>query len=150
MENFNTDDIKEKFIEAMDDDFNTPIVISYLYDTFKYMNYIMKNVNKENRIQTANTLASIINSLKEVYGVIGLFGQEPKLFIEEIKDKYLNELNITRETIEKLIQERKDAKTNKDFELADNIRNKLLESGIVLNDTREGTTWTIKQLYTIE
>ena len=150
LENFNADDIKEKFIEAMDDDFNTPIVISYLYDTFKYMNYIMKNVNKENRIQTANTLASIINSLKEVYGVIGLFGQEPKLFIEEIKDKYLNELNITREIIEKLIQERKDAKTNKDFELADNIRNKLLESGIVLNDTREGTTWTIKQLYTIE
>ena len=150
LEGYNVYDIKDKFIEAMDDDFNTPIAISYLYDIFKYMNYIMKNVNKENRVQTANTLASMIKSLKEVYGVIGLFGQEPKLFIEEIKDKYLNELSITREKIEKLIQERKDAKTNKDFELADNIRNKLLESGIVLNDTREGTTWTIKQLYNVE
>ena len=150
LEGYNVYDIKDKFIEAMDDDFNTPIAISYLYDIFKYMNYIMKNVNKENRVQTANTLASMIKSLKEVYGVIGLFGQEPKLFIEEIKDKYSNELSITREKIEKLIQERKDAKTNKDFELADNIRNTLLESGIVLNDTREGTTWTIKQLYNVE
>ena len=150
MEGYNVDDIKDKFIEAMDDDFNTPIAISYLYDIFKYMNYIMKNVNKGNRVQTANTLSNIINSLKDVYGVIGLFGQEPENFIENIKNKYLNELNISKEEIEKQIQERKNAKEKKDFDLADSIRDRLLAEGIVLNDTREGTTWTIRQLYSAE
>ena len=114
------------------------------------MNYIMKNVNKGNRVQTANTLSNIINSLKDVYGVIGLFGQEPENFIENMKNKYLNELNISKEEIEKQIQERKNAKENKDFDLADSIRDKLLAEGIVLNDTREGTTWTIRQLYSAE
>ena len=150
LEGYNVDDIKDKFIEAMDDDFNTPIAISYLYDIFKYMNYIMKNVNKGNRVQTANTLSNIINSLKDVYGVIGLFGQEPENFIENMKNKYLNELNISKEEIERQIQERKNAKENKDFDLADSIRDKLLAAGIVLNDTREGTTWTIRQLYSAE
>ena len=150
LEGYNVDEIKDKFIEAMDDDFNTPIAISYLYDIFKYMNYIMKNVNRGNRVQTANTLSNIINSLKDVYGVIGLFGQEPETFIENIKNKYLNELNISKEEIEKQIQERKNAKENKDFDLADSIRDKLLAAGIVLNDTREGTTWTIRQLYSAE
>ena len=150
LEGYNVDDIKDKFIEAMDDDFNTPIAISYLYDIFKYMNYIMKNVNKGNRVQTANTLSNIINSLKDVYGVIGLFGQEPENFIENMKNKYLNELNISKEEIEKQIQERKNAKENKEFDLADSIRDKLLAAGIVLNDTREGTTWTIRQLYSAE
>ena len=143
-------DIKEKFIEAMDDDFNTPVAISYLYDTFKYMNYIMKNVNKGNRVQTANTLDDIINSIKEVYGVIGLFEQNPESIIDELKDKYLIELNISKDYIEDKINERNIAKKEKDFSLADNIRDELHEKGIVLNDTREGTTWTIKQLYSAE
>lgn len=150
LEDYDSNSIKNKFIEAMDDDFNTPIAISYLYDMFKYVNFILKNVNKGNRVQTANTISSIISSLKDVYGVIGLFEQEPKVFVEEIKDKYLNELNINREEIEKLIQDRENLKNNKDYEAADRIRNELLDKGIVLNDTREGTTWTIRQLYSAE
>lgn len=142
--------IKSKFIDAMDDDFNTPIAISELYEIFKYMNYIIKDVNKSNRALTVNTLSSIISSLKENYGVIGLFEQEPTSFIEEIKKKYVEELDITLDFIEEKIQERKLAKQNKEYDKADSIRKELQDSGIVLNDTREGTTWTVRQLYSAE
>ena len=147
---YDTENIKNYFIEAMDDDFNTPIAISQLYDLFKYINYAMKNSNKGNRVQTANTLNNIINSIKEVYGVIGLFEQEPNIFINELKNKYVNELNITVEEINNKVEERKQAKINKDFDLADKIRQDLQEKGIILNDSREGTTWTIRQLYSAE
>ena len=147
---YDSQEIKNNFIEAMDDDFNTPIAISRLYDVFKYINLAMKNSNKGNRVQTANTLNSIINSIKEVYGVIGLFEQEADVFVNELKNKYVNELNITVDEINNKIEERKQAKINKDFELADRIREELQESGIVLNDSRNGTTWTIRQLYSAE
>ena len=147
---YDSQEIKNNFIEAMDDDFNTPIAISRLYDVFKYINFAMKNSNKGNRVQTANTLNSIINSIKEVYGVIGLFEQEADVFVNELKNKYVNELNITVDEINNKIEERKQAKINKDFELADRIREELQESGIVLNDSRNGTTWTIRQLYSAE
>ena len=147
---YDREEIKNNFIEAMDDDFNTPIAISQLYDLFKYINFAMKNSNKGNRVQTANTINSIISYIKEVYGVIGLFEQEPNIFIIELKNKYVSELNITVEEINNKIEERKQAKSNKDFYLADKIREELQERGIILNDSRQGTTWTIRQLYSAE
>ena len=64
-----------------------------------------------------------------------------------MKDKYLKKINIAKSDIEEKIAERKDAKQNKDYEKADKIRNQLDEKGIMLNDTANGTTWDIKELY---
>ena len=55
------------------------------------------------------------------------------------KDEVDDELTVY---IEEMIEKRKEAKKNKDYESADNIRNELLEKGIELKDTREGTTWS--------
>ena len=139
--------IKDKFIEAMDDDFNTPAAIANLHTVFKFVNNIIKTANKANRQIVANTLVKILNDVKEVYGVLGFFGQEPKEFIEELKNKYLNKIGLEKRYIEEKIEERKVAKQNKDYELADSIREELSQKGIILNDTIEGTTWDIKQLY---
>ena len=139
--------IKDKFIEAMDDDFNTPAAIANLHTIFKFVNNTIKTAGKGNRQIVANTLAKVLNDVKEVYGVLGFFKQDPKEFIEELKNKYLNKIDLKKEYIEEKIKERKDAKQNKNYELADNIREELSEKGIILNDTIEGTTWDIKQLY---
>ena len=139
--------IKDKFIEAMDDDFNTPVAIANLHTIFKYVNNLIKTANKTNREQIANTFAKILKEVKDAYSVLGFLGQDANEFINEMKEKYLGKINIDKSYIEEKIQERKDAKQNKNYELADSIRNELSEKGIILNDTVDGTTWDIKELY---
>ena len=139
--------IKEKFIEAMDDDFNTTAAIANLHILFKYINNIIKTAKKDTREKVANTLAKMWKDIAEVYGILGFFKQEPDKFIEEMKEKYLNKMNLEKKFIETKIAERKEAKANKNYELADLIRAELDEKGIILNDTVEGTIWDIKELY---
>lgn len=139
--------IISKFIEVMDDDFNSALAIANLHTIFKYANNAMKTAKKGNRQIVANTLAKILKDLKEVYGILGLFEQEPEEFLSEMKEKYLKKLNLDVEEIEKQISERTEAKKNKDFEKADSIRDNLDKRGILLKDTREGTIWDLKLLY---
>ena len=142
--------IKDKFINAMDDDFNTAIVISELFNIFKYINLKIKNSNKDNRAIIANTLKNIVQISIELYNLIGLFTQTPIEFINVLKNKYINILNISYDEINELIRKRIEAKENKKYDVADKIRNELSEKGIILNDTKEGTTWNIKKLYNID
>ena len=142
--------IKDRFINAMDDDFNTAIVISELFNIFKYINLKIKNSNKDNRAIIANTLKNIVKISIELYNLIGLFTQTPIEFINVLKNKYINILNISYDEINELIRKRIEAKENKKYDLADKIRNELSEKGIILNDTKDGTTWNIKKLYNID
>ena len=64
-----------------------------------------------------------------------------------MREKYLNKLNINTNEIEEQINKRAEAKKNKDYETADAIRAELDKKGILLNDTKDGTTWDIKELY---
>lgn len=139
--------IKEDFINVMDDDFNTPAAIANLHAIFKYANGILKAVKKDNRQKTANTLKAILDEVKDAYKVIGFFTQEPEKFISELKIKYLNKLGIEENEILSKIEERKEAKKDKDYETADKIRSELDEKGIILNDTVNGTVWDVKALY---
>ena len=141
------DSIEKDFIEAMDDDFNTSAAIANLHVIFKNANNLLKGVKKDKREITANTLAKIIKKVEEVYGVLGFFKQDAGTFIKEMREKYLKKLNIEITDIENEIAKRVDAKKNKDYELADKIRAKLDDKGIILNDTADGTTWDIKLLY---
>ena len=142
--------IKDKFISAMDDDFNTTIALSELFNIFKYINLKIKNSNKSNRAIVAKTLKDIVSNTIELYNIVGLFTQEPIEFINMLKNKYINALDISGDEINKLIKKRIEAKNNKDYEKADKIRNELLEKGIILNDTKEGTIWDIKKLYNLD
>lgn len=148
------DDISESiipnFIEVMDDDFNSAAALSNLHSIFKYVNVIMKNAKKNNREKTANTLAKILANVKEVYGILGLFEQEPEKFLTEMKQKYVANLDITEEKIDEMIAKRSEAKKIKDFETADAIRSELDSKGIILNDTVNGTTWNVKALFNID
>ena len=139
--------IISKFIEAMDDDFNTVLAIANLHIIFKYVNNIMKSAKKSNKHIVANTLEKVLKDLKSVYKILGFFEQEPEDFLAEIKEKYIKKLNIDVKDVENQISERAEAKKSKDFEKADAIRNELEEKGILVKDTREGTIWDLKTLY---
>lgn len=105
----------------MDDDINTADAISAIFELARFIN---SNVNEESSIEFAKKCLSEFEELTNVLNIVN-----------KKQDEVLDA------DIEKLIQDRTDAKKNKNFALADEIRNKLLDMGIVLEDTRQGTKW---------
>ena len=117
------DEIKERFVAAMDDDFNTPQALAAVFD--------LVNISNKN-IDDINFILSAGDTLKELLGILGILLEVKKvsgLSDEEIKQK---------------IAERQTARKNKDFALSDKIRKELESKGVILEDTKEGTTWRRK------
>ena len=112
---------QENFDHSMDDDFNTADAIAAVFDLVKFAN---TNVAEGSSKAFADALRGKIQSLCDILGII----TEKK---EELLDA----------DIEQLIEERQAARKAKNFARADEIRNELLEKGIVLEDTREGVKW---------
>ena len=115
------EELQKKFEMAMEDDFNTADAIAAIFEMVKAAN---SKLDENTSKPVIGKIQHIILSLCEVLGM----RTEKK---EEILD----------DEIEKLIQERQEARKNKDFKRADEIRDLLLEKGIVLEDTREGVRW---------
>ena len=111
----------EQYNLAMNDDFNTPIALSVLFR-------LSHEVNKTKSVELAATM-------KHLAGTLGLLQEVPETFL---KSGLAAE---EKEGIEILVGERLQARLNKDWAKADEIRNTLLAQGIELEDGAEGTTW---------
>ena len=110
-----------KFDEAMDDDFNTADAIAAIFELVKFAN---SNTNEASSKEFLKALKEEIIMLSDICGLI-----------VEKKQEMLDS------DIEALIEERQAARKAKNFQRADEIRNALLEKGIILEDTREGVKW---------
>ena len=117
----NVDELVAKFEAAMDDDFNTADAVSAIFELVKLAN---STANEESTRAYAELLAGTIAKLSDVLGII-----------TERKAEVLDS------EVEELIAARQQARKEKNFALADEIRQKLLDMGIVLEDTREGVKW---------
>lgn len=118
----------DKVIAALTDDFNSPILIAHLFEAVKWI--FLLNENKETiTSDDLNFLKEKLNAL--VFDVLGLQN------IEESNHEKLDE------AIQLLIELRNQARKSKNWELSDQIRDRLLEKGIELKDGREGTTYSI-------
>ena len=126
---FNVTDWKQKCYNAMNDDFNTPILIATLFEAVKFINLVKDG----NATVTPEDLASLKETIDTfVFDVLGLVNISKE---NTGSDKLASAIEI-------LIKLRKEARLNKDFTLSDKIRDELAEAGIQLNDSREGTTFT--------
>ena len=114
-------DLIKKYEAAMEDDFNTADAVSAIFEIVKLAN---SSANGQSSLEFVKMLKETIVRLCDVLGVIA----EKE---EEILD----------EDIEKLIEERTQARKDKNFKRADEIRDELLAKGIILEDTREGVKW---------
>ncbi|KTD48224.1 cysteinyl-tRNA synthetase [Legionella quinlivanii] len=117
-------DWSNQFNEAMNDDFNTPIALSVLFQ-------LSHELNKTRDPRQAATL-------KKLAGVLGLLQTEPEQFLQA------EPTGIDKATIEQLIAERTQAKSEKNWKRADEIRDQLAESGVELADSAAGTSWRRK------
>ena len=115
------ENLKTRFIDAMDDDINTADAISVIFDIVKFANTNIDNTYSEEIIDKT------ISLIKELGNVLGILGKK--------EDKILDE------EVEKLIEERTQAKKDKNFARADEIRDMLKDMGIILEDTRQGVKW---------
>jgi len=116
------DELKNKFIEAMDDDFNTPQALACI---FELVNILNKN------IENSDFVAQGKNLLLELSGILGL--------------QYKNAASESISAEERaLIDKRNQAKKERNFAEADKLRKELEAKGIILEDTKDGTTWRKK------
>ena len=127
---FNVLEIEDKCYSAMNDDFNTPILIAHLFDSVKLINSIKSGKEKIN--------VADLKKLKLIF----------KIFCEEIlglvSSKHENNNDHTSNIMDLILKLRSRAKINKDFETADFIRDELEKTGIQIKDSRDGSSWEIK------
>lgn len=138
-------DFKEKFKEAMDDDFNTAAAIGHLYVLTRMLNILMDQKKKNPSFKVTKDLALQTQKIfKEAGKVLGLFKETPFAYFENQKKSRIRLYNITKEEIQEMIAKRTQARKVKDWKTADAIRNRLEEKGILLKDTPQGTEWSLK------
>jgi cysteinyl-tRNA synthetase len=159
-ESIRLDDYENKFVEAMDEDFNTPKAISVLFDLIKQIITIY-SAEKNFEYQNLEAIRKFFNQkMIDVFG-ISAKSEENNSQISSTVNKYILNINTFTEIlgktksdittnkfcdiIEYLIEERHNAKKTKNWSLADKIRNELKNIGIILEDKKDGTTiWKAK------
>ncbi len=115
------DSLNEKFDAAMDDDFNTADAIAAIFEMVKTANTKITSDNSKELIEKA------LDKIVLLFDILGIQAKKKAELLEE--------------EIEKLIQERQNARKSRNFAKADEIRTLLFEKGIILEDTREGVRW---------
>jgi len=115
---------KDKFIEALDDDFNTADGIAAIFE-------LVRDLNKDTNSETSKDfLFFALDLLKELTGVLGLLSKENDALAPDLQA---------------LIDQRQEARKNKDFAKSDELRAVLLDRGIVVEDTPTGVKWSYKR-----
>lgn len=113
----------QQFTEAMDDDFQAQNGVTVIYEMIRDLNVLIQQEEVSHKV-----LETFLTTLKQL---LAIFGLENLTETEELLD----------EEIDALIQEREQARTDKNFERADEIRDQLKEEGILLEDTAQGIRW---------
>ncbi len=118
---------RDKFVKAMDDDFNSPFALTALFDL---ANEVNKFVDSHETIN-ANFFEKVVNAFRELGGIFNILQEEERKV----------DLGSVGDLIDLLIELRQKFRENKDWQMSDKIRSRLKDLGIILEDTADGTRW---------
>jgi cysteinyl-tRNA synthetase len=133
--------LRARFDAAMDDDLNTAQALGYLFETVRLLNRLLEAPSADPGYLTI--LREMHDEVVDLGRVLNLLQADPQTMVTTLRQKAVD-LKLTPEKIERLIQERSEARKNKDWTRADEIRKYLMENDIILEDTAQGTIWRIK------
>ena len=118
------DDNKNKFLSSMDDDFNTPQALSYLFDLIKESNKVVDTA------EDIDSYVTILNASNTIIGLLSIFGVQNVTYWDSLTPEE-----------NKLFEEYKEARSKKNYELSDKVRKILKEKNVIVEDTKEGSFW---------
>ncbi len=121
-------DLRKKCYDAIDDDLNSPVLLSYLFEGVKYINQVNDGTEKL-KAEDLDLLKSLFHTF--VFDILGL-----KAGTENSRDERL-----TGELMDIIISLRQDARVKKDFATSDKIRDELKKAGVILKDKKDGVEW---------
>lgn len=121
-------DLRKKCYDAIDDDLNSPVLLSYLFEGVKYINQVNDGTEKLNA-EDMDSLKNLFHTF--VFNILGLNAGS-----ESGRDEKL-----TGELMDIIISLRQDARVKKDFATSDKIRDELKKAGVILKDRKDGVEW---------
>ncbi len=133
---------EKRFYAAMDDDFNTAQAVGYALELARAVNRMGNHKKAKKRAGPIAKKALAAFAL--LSDSLGLLTTTPADFQEQVKDKRLPTLGLTRDKVDGLLQERLDARAEKNWDRADAIRGELEEAGIMVMDRADGVAWRVR------
>jgi cysteinyl-tRNA synthetase len=128
----------------MDDDFNTAAAIGHLFEAVRTINRLVTEKGfRKNREKLAEVRA-LYETLLKLGGVLGIFASDPAIWLRQMNLALLTATGYSEADMEEFIRQRQEARKNKDFTRADEIRDELAAKGIQLLDGPQGTTWKVR------
>ena len=131
---------RDRFTEAMDDDFNSALAIGNIFELIRMLNKYLDG--KPSGAGAKELVVKAQDLLKEIGNALNIFSRTPEEWNRALMRFKCP--NVTEELILSKIEERQKARGNKDWAAADAIRKELEDNGVVLEDKKEGTAWKVK------
>ena len=134
------------FCNAMNDDFNTAQGIGILFDAVRAINRRLDQAEQSapaEDIVNQNTIFNECINISKMANVLGLPSESPGTYFQQKKEKMIDKKSMDADMIESLIQDRQNARKAKDFKKADEIRDRLKEMNIEIEDRPKGTIWKV-------
>jgi cysteinyl-tRNA synthetase len=132
--------LRERFREAMDDDFNTARAIGHLFEAVRSINAVLA---ENRRAVSASAASRAEETIRELGAALGLFREEADSYLRLDREREAEKRGLSVGEIERLIEKRRAARERKDWRGADEIRKGLADQGVILQDSPLATTWTV-------
>ncbi len=137
--------VEERFIKAMDNDFNTAQAQGIFFDTVKLISKILRALPETAVTEDMTELANCIRKVKELAAVMGILQEEANHWLAARKEQLAAGLAISSAEIEEKIALRLQARKEKNWAESDRIRDELATFGVELKDDAAGTSWSVKK-----
>jgi len=131
------------FVAALRDDLNTAAAIAALSEPLREVNRLLEFKKKAEIAGRGPTLTRFIASMRTVSRYLGLFAEDPALYLRDRRDRKAARLGLDVPEVERLLRMREEARVKKDWKEADRLRAELGLLAVTLQDTAEGSTWTL-------
>ena len=139
-----TQSLVDRFEKAMDNDFNSAQALGHIFEAVKALNTIKQALPQTPAQSDLDLLHSTAATIKKLSATMGILQQNPLAYIAQKQQETLATLDIDQAGIETLITERNQARDDKNWSRADEIRDLLLSYRIEIKDGAEGTSWQVK------